>query len=240
MYELLLCGLDEQLGLEAEYFWNRKWRVSKIPDPKNYGWEQDLERDRIFQALAIVLVDSFNYRVVSGDSNRKTDMVPKWARSLLEAIDEPDELHQYYPGLGKLYFYFPWRHLSFIHPPCSPQVIGKNLTHFWNVYKYHQKTMSLPLFTAKDTPLSSLCRIYELSVLVNHFPEVKDTYERELIYFFEKSSWQGISAQSLLDPRGRWERMDKREPQVYPELIRIVSYLTNDKLAYSRRVILPH
>ena len=49
MYELLLCGLDEQLALEAQYFWNRKWKVGKVPDPTKYGWEKDLERDRICQ-----------------------------------------------------------------------------------------------------------------------------------------------------------------------------------------------
>src|SRR5579859_4311016 len=45
MYEMLLCGLNDQLACEAEYFWRRKWRISAIPDPATCtGWERDLDR----------------------------------------------------------------------------------------------------------------------------------------------------------------------------------------------------
>src|SRR5271169_578396 len=65
MYELVLCGLDDELASEAEYFWNRKWKVNGISDPRRYGWELDLERDRICQAIVMALVDSFNYHAVT-------------------------------------------------------------------------------------------------------------------------------------------------------------------------------
>ena len=240
MYELLLCGLNEQLAMEAEYFWNRKWKVCNIPDPTKYGWEHDLERHRICQALAIILVDSFNNRVNMKDVNRCMNKVPKWAESLFDNIDGLEELHQHYPGLGKLYFYLPWRHFSFIHPPCSRQIISDNSTHFWNIFKYHQSTMSLPLFTSKDTRLSSLCRLYELSVLTTCVPEVRDAYEKEMDYFFKNPKWRGVEMKNLTDPRERWQKMDIREPEVFPELVELVKSLTEiEKLMYHGSGTLP-
>jgi len=240
MYELLLCGLDEQLALETEYFWNRKWQIAKIPDPANYGWEKDLERDRICQALVMVLVDSFNYRVSVDGSERSMDKFPKWALSLFDHIDGPEELHQLYPGLGKLFFYLPWKHLSCIHPPCSRRIIINYNTYFANIYKHYGRTMSLPSFASNDTPLSSLCRIYELSILQTCVPGARDTYSKEMTYFFEEAEWKGMGVYHIPDPRRRWEHMDIREPDVFGRLVELVRSLAQvEKDSYKGSGISP-
>jgi hypothetical protein len=238
MYELLLCGLEEELALETEYFWNRKWKIAKIPDPTNYGWEKDLERDRICQALVLILVDSFNYRVAVDGFERSMDKIPKWGLSLFDHIDGPEELHQLYPGLGKLFFGLPWKHLSCIHPPCSHRIIINYSAYFANIYKHYLRTMSLPLFTSNDTQLSSLCRIYELSIIQTC--GAKDFYSKEMTYFFEEAEWKGMGVRHIPDPRQRWVHMDIREPDVFGRLVELVKSLARvEKEVYKGSGIAP-
>lgn len=225
MYELLLCGFDEQLGLEVEYFWNRKWKVGKIPDPREYGWDRDLGRDRIFQAIAITLLDSFNYRVCTGDETRSMDKIPKWATPLFDKFNEPDELYRHYPGLGKLYFFLPWRHFSFVHPPCYSRIVISHKEYFTSKYKHYTRIMSLPLFVSRDTPLSSLCRLYELRALATCVPEMKAHCRMELNYLLKRKDWQNIWVQQFPDPRLRWEKLDIREPDSFGELVELVKFL---------------
>ena len=165
MYELLLCGFNEQLALEAEYFWKRKWRVSKIPNPVDCAWELDLERERVCQALTVILVDAFNYHISSDDLSRTKHKISRWAEG---SNSDVAELHERYPDLGKLYFFLPWRYFQFIHPPCPEVIISFHTTHIENFYKHHERMLSMPLFRSMDTSLSSVCRLYELGVLAHY------------------------------------------------------------------------
>ena len=225
MYELLLCELHEQLALEAEYFWQRNWKVSRIPDPKTCRWEQDLERDRIFQALALVLVDSFNYRVSIQDCARPMDKLPAWAIPLLDYISGPDELHQCYPGIGMLYFFLPWQRLSFCYPPCYSGIIASDTQYFINIYKHHPRLLSLPFFLQRDTMLSSICRIHALSVLAQCVPEMEESYHREIYYFFEHYDWRKLLLDGLIDPRLRWKKMEFEHPEAFAELTAMIKGL---------------
>ena len=232
MYELVLCGLDEELALEAEYFWNRKWRVNKIPDPTHYGWEQDLERDRICQAIVLILAQSFNYHIAtSGVKNsRKCARLPKWARN--ENFMESVDLCQHYLSLGRLYFFLPWKRLWFVHPPCDSRVVNWAWSFFANIYRHHPKLLSLPLFRSKDTYLASFCRFYELDSLCNclaesrvtgmhQFEELLAAYEKEKEYFFARSE----RIAEIPDPRERWHRVEIREPDTFKELVEFARQL---------------
>ena len=229
MYELVLCGLDDELAREAEYFWNRKWKVTRIPDPTRYGWEVDLERGRICQAIVTTLVDSFNYYVPT--SGRRTcQRIPKWARTEKEM--EPVEFCQHYPSLGRLYFFLPWKRLWFVHPPCDSRVIDYKLSFFQNIYQHHSKLMSLPLFKSKDTHLASFCRLYELNSLyecLSHFELMnEETLEHFLTaYYDEKQYFFGRPERvaSLPDPRERWYRVEIREAETFNEMVEFVRKL---------------
>jgi len=226
MYELLLCGLDDELALEAEYFWTRKWGIREIPDPTRYGWEQDLERDRICQAIVVTLADSFNYHLATSGvgTSRKSERIPKWARN--EKLMGPVGLCQHYPSLGRLYFFLPWKRLWFVHPPCDSRVIDYTWSFFANIYQHHSRLTSLPLFKSKDTYLASFCRLYELNSLydgllksgimnsrdLEHF---EAAYYDEERYFFARPE----RVAEIPDPRERWYRVEIREPDTFKELV---------------------
>ena len=168
------------------------------------------------------------------------DKFPKWAVSLFDCIDGPEDLHQLYPGLGKLFSYLPWKHLSCVHPPCSRHIIINYSTYFANVYKYYDRMMSLPLFTSNDTPLSSLCRIYELSILQTCVQGARQIYSKEMTYFFEEAEWKRLGVYHIPDPRRRWEHMDIREPDVFGRLVELVKNLAQiEKEVYKGSGISP-
>jgi hypothetical protein len=82
----------------------------------------------------------------------------------------------------------------------------------------------MPLFVSIDTPLSSVCRLYELSILVEG-SNLQHAYAMELDYFFKHSGWQDLSASQVSDPRQRWKNLDVREPEVFGGLIDVVKKL---------------
>jgi len=225
MYELVLCGLDDELGLEAEYFWNRKWSINQIPDPTRYGWEQDLERDRICQAIVVTLADSFNYHVATSGTSRNHERIPKWARN--EKLVEPVHLCQYYPSLGRLYFFLPFKRLWFVHPPCDSRVIDYTWSFFANIYQHHSKLMSLPLFRSKDTYIASFCRLYELDSLYDCLSQSKFMDSPELEYFlgayYDEEQYffaRPERVAEIPDPRARWYRVEIREPDTFKEMVK--------------------
>lgn len=224
MYEMLVSGLGRQLGQEAEYFTSRQWRVQDIPDPTRLGWEHDLERERIFQALAIVLVDALNYQIVSGESKDAGPLhcVPTWARTTLEGV-EIDDLHAVYPRLGFIYYYLPWGQLSFTMPPCRPETIVDHQESLERFYRHRDKLMSLPLFAEGDTNLASLCRTYELFVLKDVVRELTTVFEEEVTYLISRLAKNGLK--NILDPRKRWEKFDMYEPEAFRGLKGIVEML---------------
>jgi len=218
MYEMLLCGLGKQLAQEADYFASQKWRVENIPDPTRVGWEHDLERQRICQAVAIVLVDAFNHQDISGESRGgvRLHSVPKWAQALLQHV-KINDLFCSYPDLGHLYFYLPWRQLSFLHPPRSPCTIIHYARQLAGDYWHRNKLMSLPIFSEKDDILSSLCRAYELSVLANVVLEIADVYNEEINYLLKRLS--SFDLADFPDPRTRWRKMDVTERDAFRGLV---------------------
>src|SRR5271170_8075689 len=226
MYELLLCGLDDELALEAEYFWTRKWAVNQIPDPTRYGWEQDLERDRICQAIVATLSDSFNYRLATSGlkTSPKHQRIPQWARN--EKLVEPAHLCQHYPSLGRLYFFLPWKRLWFVHPPCDSRVIEYTWSFFANIYQHHSKLRSLPLFRSKDTYLASFCRLYELDSLYDCLSQSNFMDNTRLEYFlgayYDEEQYFFACPERVAeipDPRARWYRVEIREPDTFKEMV---------------------
>ena len=223
MYELVLCGLDDELALEAEYFWTRKWKVNRISDPTHSGWELDLERDRICQAIVAILVDSFNCHAdISG--RRPCQRIPKWAKS--EKRMEPVELCQHYPSLGRLYFFLPWKRLWFVRPPCDFRVIEYKWSYFVNWYQHHSKLTSLPLFKLKDTHLASFCRLYELNSLYDCLSQSElldqDELENFLTAYYDEKQYffaRPERVASIPDPRKRWYRVEIREPDTFKEMV---------------------
>ena len=221
---MLLCGLGKQVAQEARYFVSQKWRVMDIPDPTQVGWEHDLERHRICQAVAIVLVDAFNHQIFSGESMGGVGLhsVPKWAQPLLEHI-EIEDLFCSYPDLGHLYFYLPWRQLSFVHPPRGPCTIMHYARQIAGDYWHRNKLMSLPLFSEKDDVLTSLCRAYELSVLRRIVSEMGDVYDEEIHYLMK---WlASFCLEDFPDPRTRWQKMDVMEPEAFHGLVQFVKII---------------
>jgi len=225
MYELLLCGSDEQLALEAEYFWHRKWRIAKLSDPIHRGAEQDFERERVCESLAVVLVDAFNYHIATSNIDRPQHKTPRWAVGNNSSVAE---LHERYPTLGNIYSFLPWRHFSFIHPPSSPGSIIFHKDHFVNFYQHHEQILSLRLFRSMDSPWASMSRLYELFTLANtQVFDMRDAYDRELEYFFMQSGWRDLWLCQLSDPRSRWRNVDVREPVVFPGIIELVKTLVD-------------
>jgi hypothetical protein len=224
MYEMLLCGLGNELGQEAEYFLSQKWRVKDISDPIRVGWEHDLERERILQALAIVLVDVFNYQIRSGESSGAVILhsIPTWAQPLLEHT-EIDDLYRCYPSLGYLFFYLPWRQLSFIYPPRSLFTIIEYAQKLVRDYRHRDKLMSLPLFAEKDEMVTSLCRAYELSVVMRVMPEMAEVFDDEMEYLTNQFGHAGLK--SILDPRTRWDSMDVKEPEAFRNLVQFIKMI---------------
>ena len=221
---MLLCGLGDQLAQEAEYFASQKWRVKDIPDATRVGWEHDLERQRICQAVAVVLVDAFNHQSISGESSGgvRLHSVPKWAEPLLEHVKIKD-LFSSYPDLGHLYFYLPWRQLSFIHPPRSPCTIIHYARQLAGDYWHRNKLISLPIFSEKDDILSSLCRAYELSVLAYFVPEMADVYNHEMDYLMKRLASSDL--EGFPDPRTRWRKMDVTEREAFRGLVQFVKII---------------
>jgi hypothetical protein len=224
MYEMLLSGLGTQLGQEAEYFTSRKWRVKDIPDPTRLGWEYDLERERVFQALGIILVDALNYHIVSGASKDAGDLhcLPTWARTTLESV-EIDHLHAVYPGLGFIYHYLPRRQLSFTMPPCRPETIVGHEESLERFYRHRDKLMSLPLFAERDTDLASLCRTYELFILKDVILGLTSVFEKEVGYLVSRLAKSGLK--NIPDPRKRWEKFETYEPEAFNGLRGMVEML---------------
>jgi hypothetical protein len=79
----------------------------------------------------------------------------------------------------------------------------------------------------KDTFLSSVCRLYELSVLASCVPEMQDTYMKELDYFLGHPVWRELWVSQIPDPRQRWMNLDIREPEVFKALVELVKNLAN-------------
>lgn len=222
MYEMVLCGLGKQLAQEAEYFATQKWQVKDIPDPTRVGWEHDLERERVLQALAIILIDALNDQILSdegGISAGGLHSVPKWAQPLLD-YSVIEDLYLCYPTLGHAYFYLPWRALSFVHPPRCPRTIMAHAPELRRNYRHRDKLISIPIFVESDNVLTSLCRAYELHILTDVFPEMINAFYDEMDYFMSLLGPGGLK--DIPDPRTRWERMSIKEPEAFRGLVQFI------------------
>lgn len=223
MYEMLLCGLNDQLACEAEYFWQRKWRISTIPDPATCaGWERDLDRDRICQVIVLVLIEAWNYYRATEHSERRREEIPKWAQP--GSWIPFDELFDRFPGLEKVYFFLPWKRFAMIDTPCTPEHLYRRSEVFIrNFYQHMPKMHSILYFHQHDSLLSSLCRLYELRVLASADLEMGYFCEMEWRYFLMR--WGGKKVEEFPDPRGRWKNMERTDPEVWRELQGLVAEL---------------
>jgi hypothetical protein len=221
MYEMLLCGLDDQLACEAEYFWDRNWRIHTIPDPARCAaWQRDIDRDRICQVLVLVMVEAWNYYRDTEQPMRRTEQGPKWAETW--SWIPFDEIFDQFPLLAKIYFFLPWKKFAMVDTPCTAEHLYRRSHVFiHNFYQHWMKMHSLVYFHQEDSLLSSLCRLYELGVLAAAELEMGYFWEMELRYFLMR--WGGKRVEEFPDPRGRWEFMERRDPEVWRELQGVVA-----------------